>query len=63
MAEMMMDAKSPGPELQGLEFLHRQEWIREAREGEFHNGPGAVVQVPARKPWPGDVGEPGNQAV
>ena len=49
-AEMMMDAESLCTELEGLEFMHMQELIREVHEGEFHNGPGAVVQVLARKP-------------
>lgn len=49
-ADMMMDAESLRAEFSGLEFLHLQECVREVREGEFHNGPGAVVQVLARKP-------------
>ena len=49
-AEMMMDAPSLSSELSGLEFLHLHECVREIHEGEFHNGPGAVVQVLAKKP-------------
>ena len=48
-AEMMMDMRSLRSELNGLEFLHLQECVREIHEGEFHNGPGAVVQALARK--------------
>jgi hypothetical protein len=47
---MMMAAQSLRTELAGLEFLHLQECVRDVHEGEFHNGPGAVVQVLARKP-------------
>ena len=49
-AEMMMDAQSLRTELAGLEVLHLKECVRDVHEGEFHNGPGAVVQVLARKP-------------
>jgi len=48
-ADMMMDAQSLRTELAGLEFLHLQERVRDVHEGEFHNGPGAVVQALARK--------------
>ena len=48
-AEMMMDTRSLRSELNGLEFLHLQECVREIHEGQFHNGPGAVVQALARK--------------
>ena len=48
-AEMMMDVQSLSRELIGLEFLHLQEKVREIHEGEFHNGPGAVVQALAKK--------------
>ena len=48
-AEMMMDMRSLRSELNGLKFLHLQECVREIHEGEFHNGPGAVVQALARK--------------
>ena len=49
-AEMMMDAESLRTEFEGLEFMHMQELVREVHEGEYHDGPGAVVQVLARKP-------------
>ena len=49
-ADMMMDAQSLAAELDGLEFLHLEECVREVREGAFHDGRGAVVQVLARKP-------------
>jgi 2-polyprenyl-3-methyl-5-hydroxy-6-metoxy-1,4-benzoquinol methylase len=60
-AEMMMDADSLSRELEGLEFLHLQELAREIREGEYHNGPGAVVQVLAKKPWPSQSRKPGKK--
>lgn len=44
-AEMMMDANSLRAELVGLGFLHLRECVRDIREGVFHDGPGAVVQV------------------
>jgi 2-polyprenyl-3-methyl-5-hydroxy-6-metoxy-1,4-benzoquinol methylase len=47
--DMMMDAESLRTELNGLEFLHIQEFTREVHEGEFHNGTGAIVQVLAKK--------------
>ena len=47
--EMMMDASSLRSELNGLEFLHLQECVREIHEGEFHSGAGAVVQVLAKR--------------
>ena len=48
-AEMMVDMRSLRSELNGLEFLHLQECVREIHEGEFHNGSGAVVQALAIK--------------
>ncbi len=51
--ELMMDLESLRGELAGLAFLHAEELLREVREGEFHNGTGAVVQVVARKPGGG----------
>lgn len=47
---MMMDSKSLRKELQGLDFLYLQERVREIHEGEYHNGPGAVVQTLTGKP-------------
>lgn len=49
-AEMMMDLDTLGAELAGLTFEHGVEVERELSEGCFHAGPGAVVQVLARKP-------------
>ena len=49
-AELMMDQESLSTELEGLEFLHLQELVRDVNEGSYHDGPGAVVQVLARKP-------------
>jgi SAM-dependent methyltransferase len=49
-AELMMDAGELSKEFSGLEFLHLQELVREVHEGEYHNGPGAIVQLLARKP-------------
>lgn len=48
-SEMMMEMQSLSSELNGLEFLHLQECVREIHEGEFHNGTGAVVQALAKK--------------
>lgn len=48
--ELMMDLVSLRGELAGLEFLHAQELDREVREGRYHTGRGAVVQVLGRKP-------------
>lgn len=48
--ELMMDTESLRTEFAGLEFLTLQECEREIREGAFHNGLGAVVQMVARKP-------------
>ena len=48
-AEMMMDADSVRSELEGLEFLHLQECVRDIHEGEFHSGTGAVVQLLAKR--------------
>lgn len=49
-AELMMDMGTLQAELAGLELLHLTESERDIREGDFHNGVGAVVQVVARKP-------------
>jgi len=47
--EMMMDSTLLKAELEGLEFLYLKECVRDIHEGELHNGPGAVVQLLARK--------------
>jgi 2-polyprenyl-3-methyl-5-hydroxy-6-metoxy-1,4-benzoquinol methylase len=49
-AELMMDADSLRGEFAGLALLHLQECVRAVHEGTFHDGPGAVVQLLARKP-------------
>jgi SAM-dependent methyltransferase len=51
--EMMMTLETLQAELDGLEWLHAEESVREVREGEFHHGEGAVVQLIGRKPAPG----------
>lgn len=48
--EMMMTLETLQAELAGLEWLHAEEVVREVREGEFHHGEGAVVQLVGRKP-------------
>ncbi len=47
--EMMMTLESLREELEGLEWLHAQELVRDVQEGEFHHGTGAVVQLIGRK--------------
>ncbi len=47
--EMMMTLASLEEELEGLEWLHAQELVRDVQEGEFHHGTGAVVQLIGRK--------------
>ena len=49
-ADLMMDVETLRTELAGLEFLDLQEREREIREGDFHQGLGAVVQLVGRKP-------------
>lgn len=49
-AELMMDLDSLRRELDGLEFIHSKELVRDVREGVYHTGASAVVQVLARKP-------------
>lgn len=46
---MMMDIDGLRDELAGLDFEFAQESVREIREGAFHNGRGATVQLIARK--------------
>jgi len=48
-AAMMMDVASLRDELGGLEFEIAREVVRDIREGEFHDGMGATVQLIARK--------------
>jgi SAM-dependent methyltransferase len=49
-AEMTMMLAGLRDELDGLEFVHAVEMLREVHEGPGHTGLGAVVQVIARKP-------------
>lgn len=49
-AELMPTLVQLHDELAGLEFLHGAELEREVREGAFHKGRAAVVQVVARRP-------------
>jgi SAM-dependent methyltransferase len=49
-AELMMDADTLRGELAGLDFIELGEREREIREGPFHDGVGAVVQVVGRRP-------------
>ena len=48
-AAMMMDIGTLRDELNGLEFEVAQEVVRDIREGAFHDGRGATVQLIARK--------------
>lgn len=48
--EMTMTLEGLRAELQGLEFVHGEELLREVVEGPGHTGLGAVVQVIGRKP-------------
>eukprot|EP00668_Euglena_longa_P032441 GGOE01041772.1.p2 GENE.GGOE01041772.1~~GGOE01041772.1.p2 ORF type:complete len:114 (-),score=23.61 GGOE01041772.1:218-559(-) len=47
---MLMTLEGLRMELSGLEFLLGDEKVRDVVEGKYHTGPGAVVQVIARKP-------------
>ena len=49
-ADLMMNLKTLQSELQGLEFQHAEELVREVHEGRLHHGEGSVVQIIARKP-------------
>jgi SAM-dependent methyltransferase len=48
--ERLYDRESVTDALSGLELAHVEELVREIREGKYHNGPGAVLQVLAVKP-------------
>ena len=48
--DMLYTLNALRQELNGLEFLHGVESIREVKEGTAHQGLAAVVQVVARKP-------------
>ena len=47
--EYLMDLQTLKEELDGLEFIHAQELVREVVEGIHHTGQAAVVQILARK--------------
>jgi hypothetical protein len=46
---MFMSLPELYAELEGLDFLMACETEREFNEGNYHQGPGAVVQIVARK--------------
>lgn len=48
-SELMMDLETLRQELVGLELEHAREIERDIREGSYHNGRSAVVQILARK--------------
>jgi hypothetical protein len=48
--DLLVEPEDLHAELSGLEFLMLDERERHIREGDFHDGVGAVVQVVARKP-------------
>lgn len=48
--ELMMDLAGLRAELSDLDFEYAEETVREVQEGPGHHGPGAVVQLRARKP-------------
>ena len=48
-AEYLMELAALREELDGLEFIHGQELVRDVVEGINHTGKGSVVQVLARK--------------
>ena len=48
--ELMMDLKTLRQELKGLNLEHAREVERDIREGSYHDGRSAVVQILARKP-------------
>ena len=48
-AELMMNLDQLRTELAGLHLTHGLETVRDVREGQFHTGRAAVVQVVARK--------------
>ncbi|MGA7980706.1 MAG: class I SAM-dependent methyltransferase [Chromatiaceae bacterium] len=47
--DLMMDLAALKQELAGLRLIHALEAVRDVREGRFHSGPGAVVQILAVK--------------
>jgi hypothetical protein len=49
-AELLYDPAEVYGELQGLDMVIAREVTRDVHEGEYHNGPSAVVQIFAQKP-------------
>jgi len=49
--ELLMPLDAVKRELDGLTFLMARETDRPIHEGSYHNGPGAVVQILAQKPF------------
>ena len=49
-ADMLMTLDGVREELAGLDFLVAEEKVRDVHEGQYHEGPSAVLQVVARKP-------------
>ncbi len=54
--ELCMTLQGLREELQGLDFEVANECVRDVIEGSGHTGPGAVVQVAARRPLPASHG-------
>lgn len=48
-AALMMELETLKEELNGLEFIHGQELVRNVSEGISHTGKGSVVQILAKK--------------
>lgn len=48
-AELTMQLADVCEEIEGLDIRHGVELVREIHEGDYHNGPGAVVQIVAAK--------------
>jgi SAM-dependent methyltransferase len=48
-AEYLMELATLKEELEGLDFIHGQELVRDVVEGTNHTGKGSIVQVLARK--------------
>ena len=47
--EHLMNLDTLRKELDGLEFIHAKELVRDVTEGTLHTGKGSVVQVLAKK--------------
>jgi len=48
--ELLADLATVKEELDGLSFIRATELVRTIREGQYHTGRGAVVQIIAKKP-------------